>query len=725
MRTRKIQRYAVVRALFEHVRRAGRLGGPLALLALQIATGCTDGPAAPGGAQLSGGSVATLANATPSAATLLAHDVTQGLAEAQVGELLYRADPEKRNGYSYCRESGQLADRGEFRAAVDAALKGLFLGVGTGDHRLAADAARDIGYAYELAGSDAAATIWAREALRQMQMAHLADDVAAEVEGPAHKTLGDVALRQGRLEEARAEYVTALARSMPQFQPIVLAATANVLARLGDKAGAEAALRDARDGAPWLHAYHDRLAAEIALLSGDTAGAISGFTAAADAVAEVDTPYNQMWALVGLARAQHARGDDASARASYARAFAVADEVRARFRSEEFKAGLFGDLQAAFDEAVDLAWDAGDRIGAFGIAEQGRSRAFLDMIGERVPGRAAVAVPVASLASLEAAVPPLTALVVYDTDAHATRAWVVRHDGVTPVGLSPSGAELAALVARLRLQIANGDDAEPARALYADLIAPLALRRGEALIVVPHGVLHRLPFQALQGAAGRLIEERGISYLPTASALTAGHSAEQGPLASMLALADPDLGNPAYDLPGAEAEGRRVAAIIGAGADLRLRKQATGAALIESGPGHAALHIASHALVDEIDPLASRVLLADGAVQARQFYLLDLSRTRLVVLSACETGLGSVARADEFYGFERTVLASGAAAMLASLWEVSDESTAALMAAFYERLQAGDPASVALRAAMLRVMADPRFHAPRFWAAFDLVGRAT
>jgi ankyrin repeat protein/CHAT domain-containing protein len=112
-----------------------------------------------------------------------------------------------------------------------------------------------------------------------------------------------------------------------------------------------------------------------------------------------------------------------------------------------------------------------------------------------------------------------------------------------------------------------------------------------------------------------------------------------------------------------------------------------------------------------------------GVLTAEEMVGLDLSRARLVVLSACETALGSEVDGQGVMGLQAALLASGARALLMSLWKVPDESTALLMTTFYEglwlqQLSPGD----ALAAAQERVRRDPRFAAPVNWAAWVLAG---
>jgi len=96
-------------------------------------------------------------------------------------------------------------------------------------------------------------------------------------------------------------------------------------------------------------------------------------------------------------------------------------------------------------------------------------------------------------------------------------------------------------------------------------------------------------------------------------------------------------------------------------------------------------------------------------------------RARLVVLSACETGLGTLQRGDEITGLTRTFLTAGADTVLASLWKVSDESTAVLMQQFYRGLARGLKPAEALRESALAVRA--KYPHPFYWAAFVVTGR--
>ncbi len=115
-------------------------------------------------------------------------------------------------------------------------------------------------------------------------------------------------------------------------------------------------------------------------------------------------------------------------------------------------------------------------------------------------------------------------------------------------------------------------------------------------------------------------------------------------------------------------------------------------------------------------------IVNDGVLTALEVLGLNLTGTRLVVLSACETGLGEIHEGEGVYGLRRSFQEAGVAEVISSLWAVSDRGTQALMAAFYQRLLAGEPAREALRETQLELMDSPQWGYPYVWSAFMIVG---
>ncbi|HLM73942.1 MAG TPA: CHAT domain-containing protein, partial [Polyangiaceae bacterium] len=112
----------------------------------------------------------------------------------------------------------------------------------------------------------------------------------------------------------------------------------------------------------------------------------------------------------------------------------------------------------------------------------------------------------------------------------------------------------------------------------------------------------------------------------------------------------------------------------------------------------------------------------DGILTALEAASLDLHGTKLVVLSACETGLGDVQNGDGVYGMRRALVMAGAETQVASLWKVADEETRDLMVSYYEKLQKGGGRSEAMREVQLAMMGKPATAHPYFWASFLVAG---
>jgi CHAT domain-containing protein len=115
----------------------------------------------------------------------------------------------------------------------------------------------------------------------------------------------------------------------------------------------------------------------------------------------------------------------------------------------------------------------------------------------------------------------------------------------------------------------------------------------------------------------------------------------------------------------------------------------------------------------------------DGVLTAMEASGLDLAGTQIVVLSACETGVGKVTNGDGVYGLRRALVIAGAESLVMSLWPVDDEATRDLMAGFYARLAIGAPRSSALRAIQLAILARPEYAHPFYWASFLPTGNDT
>jgi CHAT domain-containing protein len=143
------------------------------------------------------------------------------------------------------------------------------------------------------------------------------------------------------------------------------------------------------------------------------------------------------------------------------------------------------------------------------------------------------------------------------------------------------------------------------------------------------------------------------------------------------------------------------------------------------------LHIATHGLLNSQHPELSGLVLSlvddrgqaqDGFLRLHEVFNLRL-RAELVVLSACQTGLGKAVKGEGLVGLTRGFMYAGAARVVASLWQVDDAATAELMKRFYRRmLQDGMRPAAALRAAQVELSKRPQWQLPYYWGAFVLQG---
>ena len=661
------------------------------------------------------------------------------------GRLLYKEDDNNRNGLEYCTDSMRFAEEGEFRQSLREASKTLYFGENAGKSYVMSIGIRNMALAYSYANDLVNAERMAKIIIADYPREGL------QVVAPAYKVLGDVRIRQARYSEAIDYYNQGLKTSPVWMYRMFQASLARSYALSGQydkarefyaKASEDADIKPeswpterlvGTFGKPgsWLLPSLLRGRAELAFLQGKHDEAIALY----DSIKEVDEgdSYQQVLVHAGKARALWAKGNKPFALTEMNLAIALVEKLRAQFRSEEIKIGLFSNVQDVFDEAIDMYIVEGRHEQAFLISEKSRARTLLDMVRNRVSlstGTAVFADPtrsVADLKQIQAGLAANTALVVYHSNPARTYAWIIRKDSIKNVTLPEGRAGLEQKIRQLQKQITQRENVDNnSKVLHQILISPLALKKNEDVIFVPHKALHFLPFQALLGPDGYLIENHQIRQAPSASLLVLKKSTSV-PKGQFLALGNPKLASERYDLPGAQAEVEAIALLFSA-PKVYVREKATRNRVTEEGPASQIVHIAAHAEMDEVDPLYSRILLSQQGskvkgkdLEAKDIYQMNLHNTSLVVLSACSSGLGNVVGGDEIIGFTRSFISAGVAQVVVSLWDVEDNATAALMKTFYQSAQKIDLAA-SMQQAQRTLLKDPQTRHPYFWAAFNLVG---
>ena len=291
------------------------------------------------------------------------------------------------------------------------------------------------------------------------------------------------------------------------------------------------------------------------------------------------------------------------------------------------------------------------------------------------------------------------------------------------------------------------------------------------LLISPDGSLNLIPYSALVDEHGQYLDEKyTLTYLTCGRDLLriqAKFDSQSPPLV----LTDPDYGDgngpklggqvfhPLARLAGTAQEGDTIQQLFPE-TILKKRKDATKQAILGLNSPEI-LHLATHgAFLPDTDsektvtaeaqrqarlldrepsanleqlrtanPLLRAALFLAGAnggadssgnsiLTALETAHLNLWGTKLVVLSACETGLGEVKNGDGVYGLRRALVLAGSESQVMSLWQVSDEGTKELMANFYRRLKAREGRSAALQNTQLEMLKNPKWKHPFYWAAF-------
>lgn len=456
----------------------------------------------------------------------------------------------------------------------------------------------------------------------------------------------------------------------------------------------------------------------------------------------------------------------------------VIESQRASINTEASKIGFVGNKQDAYRALVAVLFADGQYAAAFEYIERAKARALVDMLAskkdfavhatnaddvrtllasantaelnarvqdaspetvrqrtlaiqshqqlqQQAPELASlVTVTPVTVSDLQSQLSASEVLVEYYAAGKELYAFVLSKEGLQGIRLDGEG--LAADVQQFRkaLQDARSTHhSQLARQLYDRLFKPLEgviVQRN--VLLVAHGPLHYLPFNALHDGQGYVIERYSLRHLPSASVLKYLRKTQPQTTGTLLAFGNPDLGDPQQDLRHAETEAQTVAQVL-PGSRALVRREASESAFRRYGGGFRYLHIASHGVFNAAAPMNSALLLAkdsqnDGSLTVGELYSLRLNAD-LVTLSACETGLGQIANGDDVVGLTRGFLYAGTRSIIASLWKVDDEATAYLMTRLYTGLKDTSKRE-ALRLAQIETR--KKYPHPFYWAAFQLTG---
>lgn len=474
------------------------------------------------------------------------------------------------------------------------------------------------------------------------------------------------------------------------------------------------------------------------LLESDPHRAVDRLSRAFERFRKFGSPMRLPGVLLARARAELRAGEVAAADADLRRGLVLLEQQSTARIGEAWIRRLDGP-ESLFDERIDLTLRAGDADAAFAIAEASHAYS-LDMLETGSPRVAGPSRRGLRPEDVRMQLAAGTTLLYYHWLPDRIVLWRFSREGWKFNPLRAQPRELSALIAAFGTDLSAGDwtaeTREDAMRLHAALLPGEELGAGP-IIVVPDGPLHKVPFAALVNpVSGRfLMEDHEITIAATASAFLSRQALVQplhDPPHEALVIGDPELDPQLFPgvspLAGARDEARQVAALYPR-RGLLLGGSATRAAFLHSLEHQTVIHFSGHAMQNRVDPALSILPLAEdlddrkGLLVAADIANLDLSGTRTVVLSGCDTGVGEDGGNGPL-SLARAFLVAGVPDVVASLWPIADAPSAPLMTAFHRRLRNGERAAAALRDAQLELLRGPEatLRSPGVWAAFEAFG---
>lgn len=499
-------------------------------------------------------------------------------------------------------------------------------------------------------------------------------------------------------------------------------------------------------------------------LAGECGKAVQAYDKSIQLYDELNVEYYSYAAHKGKLLCYLSNSDDRAAGEELQRVLALFEQYRSKITAESHRNSFFDMEQSVYDLAIRYEFTRmKNPVTAFEYSEVSRARSLLDELrrGAEVleknnsPDLNLSGVTSSmTLADIQKGIPANTQILQYAVLDDRLLLWVLTNSSVhyqeVPIAAQQLTEKVRALLAATSLPPAanSTEHVRLAEDLYQVLIAPAEplLDRAKFLCIVPDKILHYLPYSALiSPATGRyLMEDYDFGLAPSSSifvSVSASASKKAGAVEErLLSVGDPSFRRASFpslpDLPSAAREANAVSSFY----KLRrvLLRDDAGEQSVKSEIEKANVaHLALHYVVDESSELLSGFPLApehvpahgqdnpDGFLQAYEIYKMKLPRTRLVVLSACQTGIEQQYGGEGVIGVARPFLVAGVPTVVASLWPIDTDASAELMINFH-RHRTHDALTVtqALRRAQLEMARgqDVHYRHPYYWATFIAVG---
>ena len=342
-----------------------------------------------------------------------------------------------------------------------------------------------------------------------------------------------------------------------------------------------------------------------------------------------------------------------------------------------------------------------------------------------------------SLAQLQAKLTDGSTLLSYFIGENSKRLFVFF---VTPKGLQIETVELAEDLNKNMIGYRNSiyykatsTSSKIGHVLFNQLALDKIPKETEHLIVVPAGRISTIPLEALitdsEIPNSYLINKYSVAYLYAASLMPDNSREHRKGAVALFAPVDFSEQGLSY-LPATKQEVEKISQLFESNqtkTDLFIGENASKSAVTSEMVAQSKIiHFATHGIVDEVHPERSQICLTTKDGSSGSLYTGDIYNLKfdadLVVLSACETGLGKLSKGEGIIGLTRAIIYSGANNMVVSLWSVADASTSELMIDFYSNLLNGQHYSLALANAKRNMILEGTYAKPYYWAPFVLIG---
>ena len=501
-----------------------------------------------------------------------------------------------------------------------------------------------------------------------------------------------------------------------------------------------------------IEAYSGLGLANMQRKSGDLNSALKSYKRVIELNRELAFPENGFEAYRGKAITEIALGYKAQAQLDLEIALEIFERNLKSILAEHQRTTFFDKEYDIYDAAIGFAYDENPRK-AFNLSEKSRARSLLEIVKSASAKSDSAAAPIDLPQSLEleaiqrklsgptkiiqyACLPDRLIIWCFSRETFAHKKIEISLDSLNEqVEAFISAVSTDRPVGVRRMETVSNE-------LYRTLIEPIEafISPGDQLCFIPDKLLNQLPYAALYSSRNQrfLIEDYAFLVSPSSSIFlfcSARANQKFHPEAENALV----VGNPRFnrarhpslpDLPAATQEAKEIAGMF-KNSRLLIEAQATEAEVKSRLQTATIFHIAAHGVVDKRFATDSELALCrpaegdreDGAFHSYEIAQMRLPRTRLAVLSACQSGVERYYRGEGMIGLSRSFLAAEVPTVVASLWAVDSEFAAIMMTSFHRHLQQ-HPAYVALRLAQLDMLqnTDPRRRNPYYWAAFGAFG---